>query len=152
MQSKILKFLQRTAQIGNKRMIFCIVLVMGLSSFSTLLAQRMPMDTAAMRKRQEEMFQQMKTDLKLTDVQSDSVAAIQKEFRGKMMAIYSDQSVSQEDRRTQMQPLNDAREKRLKSALGDDLYAKYQTWMQEHRPQRGGGGGGGRMGGGGGQS
>lgn len=147
MQSKIREFLQRTAKIGHKKMMFCIVLIMGLSSFSTLLAQRQPMDTAAMRKRQEEMFQQMKTDLKLTDVQSDSVISIQKEFRGKMMAIYSDQSVSQDDRRAQMQPLNEAREKRLKAALGDDLYAKYQTWMQEHRPQRGG-----RMGGGGGGS
>jgi hypothetical protein len=149
MQSKIREFLQRTAKIGHKKMLCCIILVMGLSSFSTLLAQRQPMDTAAMRKRQEEMLQQMKTDLKLTDVQADSVSSISKEFNAKRQAIFMDQSVSMDDKRAQMQPLNEARDKRLKAALGDDLFAKYQAWMQEHRPQRGGGRMGGGNGGGG---
>jgi len=115
-------------------------MAVSLASLSSLQAQRQPMDTAAMRKRQEEMMQQLKTDLKLTDVQADSVSSIQKEFRGKMQAIFMDQSVSQEDRRAQMAPLSEARNKRLQAALGDDLFKKYQAWMEEHRPQRGGGG------------
>lgn len=111
-----------------------------LVSLSSLQAQRQPMDTAAMRKRQEEMLQQIKTDLKLTDVQADSVASIQKEFRGKMRVIFMDQSLSQEDKRAQMAPLMEARNKRLQTALGDDVFRKVQAWMEEHRPQRGGGG------------
>lgn len=143
MQSKINGFLPGTAPVVRKTMIIGLVIIAGLFSSPSLFAQRQPMDTAAMRKRQEEMFQQLKTDLKLTAVQSDSVSSISKEFNEKRRAIFMDQSVSREDRRAKMQPLNDERDNRLKAALGADLFKKYQDWMQEHRPQRGGGGGGG---------
>ena len=81
----------------------------------------------------------MKTDLKLTDVQSDSLNAIQKEFQPKMREIFMDQSASQDDKRSRMMTLRDARDKRAQAVLGDDLYKKYQDWMQANRPQRGGG-------------
>lgn len=123
-------------------MIACAVIVIALLSGTSTYAQMGGGrgDTAAMRQRQEQMLQQLKTDLKLTDVQSDSVSAIQKEFQAKRRAIFMDQSVSREDRMAQMQPITDAMNKRLQAALGNDLFAKYQTWMQDHRPQRGGGG------------
>ncbi|MHA4807615.1 hypothetical protein ACX0G9_05895 [Flavitalea flava] len=135
-----------------KKLLFCAVLGIALCSSNVLFAQGGERgggggrgDTAAMRKRQEEMLQQVKTDLKLTDTQTDSVSSIQKEFQGKMRAIFIDESVSREDKRAKMEPLNDERNKRLQAALGDDLFKKYQAWVQEHRPQRGGGGGGGRI-------
>jgi len=89
------------------------------------------------------MKQKLKDDLKLTDVQADSVVAIQQEFRPQMRAIFSDQSLSQDEKRAKVQPLNDARDKRIQAVLGDDLFKKYQDWAAANRPQRGGGGGGG---------
>ncbi|HWK05951.1 MAG TPA: hypothetical protein VNS58_20060 [Puia sp.] len=128
----------------RKKMIACAAVVIALLSFSSTYAQRG--DTAAMRQRQEEQMQKMTTDLKLTPVQVDSLKAIQKEFQPKMREIMTDQSASREDKMAKMAPINDERNKRIQAVLGADLYKKYQTWMEENRPQRGGG----RMGGGGG--
>jgi len=93
------------------------------------------------------MMQKMKTDLKLTDVQSDSITAINKDMQSKRRDIFMDQSMSREDKMAKMAPLNEAANKRIQAVLGDDLYKKYQDWMAQNAPQRGGGGGG-RMGGG----
>jgi len=122
-----------------KRMIAPAALVIGLLSFSPTYAQRG--DTAAMRQRQEAMMKKMTDDLKLTPVQVDSLTAIQKEFQPKMRDIFMDQSLSREDKQAKIQPLNDERNKRIQAVLGDDLYKKYQQWMQDNRPMRGGGGG-----------
>ena len=125
-----------------KKLIAPLVLAMGLLSFSSTYAQRG--DTAAMRQRQEAMMKKMQDDLKLTPVQVDSLTAIQKEFQPKMREIFMDQSSSREDKQAKMQPLNEERNKRIQTVLGDDLYKKYQQWMEDNRPQRGMGGGGGR--------
>lgn len=117
-----------------KRMIAPVAFVIGLLSFSSTYAQRG--DTTAMRQRQEAMMKKMTDDLKLTPVQADSLNAIQKEFQPKMRDIFMDQSLSREDRQAKMQPLNDERNKRIQAVLGDDLYKKYQQWMQDNRPQR----------------
>ena len=87
-------------------------------------------------------MQKMKDDLKLTSAQSDSLRAIAADFQPKMREIFMDQSLSQDDRRAKMAPLNEERNKRIKAALGDDMYKKYQDWMEQNAPQRGGGGGG----------
>ena len=91
-------------------------------------------------------MQKMSTDLKLTPVQIDSLNAINKEFQPKMREIFMDQSANQDDRRAKITSLRDARDKRVQAVLGDDLFKKYQDWMQANRPQRGGGGAGGRGG------
>jgi hypothetical protein len=122
-----------------KRMIAPAALIIGLLSFSSTYAQRG--DTAAMRQRQEAMMKKMTDDLKLTPVQVDSLTAIQKEFQPKMRDIFMDQSLSREDKMAKMQPLNDERNKRIQAVLGDDLYKKYQQWMEDNRAQRGMGGG-----------
>lgn len=122
-----------------KKMIAPLALAIGLLSFSSTYAQRG--DTAAMRQRQEAMMKKMQDDLKLTPVQVDSLTAIQKEFQPRMREIFMDQSLSREDRMAKMQPLNDERNKRIQGVLGDDLYKKYQQWMEDNRPQRGMGGG-----------
>ncbi len=122
-----------------KRMIAPVAMIIGLLSFSSTYAQRG--DTASMRQRQEAMMKKMQEDLKLTPVQVDSLSAIQKEFQPKMREIYMDQSMSREDKMAKMQPLNEERNKRIQAVLGDDLYKKYQQWMEDNRPQRGMGGG-----------
>jgi|SRR5882762_9983337 len=121
----------------SKKMFACAALVVALFAFSSAAhAQRG--DTAAMRQRQEAMMQKMKDDLKLTPVQVDSLKAISADFQPKMREIFMDQSLSQDDRRAKMGPLNEERNKRIKAALGDDMFKKYQDWMQQNRPQRGG--------------
>lgn len=97
------------------------------------------MDTAAMRQRVEARVQKAKDDLKLTQVQADSLKAIQMDQSAKMRDIFMDQSASMEDRRAKMQPLREAANKRIEAALGADLYKKYQDWEAANRPQRGGG-------------
>jgi hypothetical protein len=121
----------------TKKMIAGVAMLAASFSFSSAYSQ-MGGDTAAMRQRQEQMLQKVKTDLKLTDAQSDSLAAIQKDFNPQMRDIFMDQNASQDDRRAKLGALRDARNKRIQAALGDDLYKKYQDWMQANRPQRGG--------------
>lgn len=115
-------------------MIAPVALLIGILSFSSTYAQRG--DTAAMRQRQEAMMKKMKEDLKLTPVQVDSLTAIQKDIQPKMREIFMDQSMSREDKMAKMQPLNEERNKRIQAVLGDDLYKKYQQWMEDNRPQR----------------
>lgn len=130
-----------------KRMITCATFALAAFSFSTADAQGGGMrgDTAAQRQMMEARLAKIKTDLNLTDVQSDSVKTIWAEYSGKMRAIFMDpanQGMSREDRMAKIQPLRDEENTRLQNALGSDLYKKYQDWMQANRPQRGGGGGG----------
>ena len=104
------------------------------------------MDTAAQRQRMEARLQKMKSDLNLTQVQTDSMRAITTEFSQKRRDIFMDpsnQGLSREDRMAKMQPLMDAQNARIQAVLGPDLFKKYQDWEQQNRPQRGGGGGGG---------
>jgi adenine-specific DNA methylase len=122
----------------SKKMIACTAIVVALFSFSSVSAQMR--DTAAMRQRQEQMMQKMTTDLNLTSVQVDSLHAIQKDFEPQMREIRMDQSMSREDKMAKMAPIREEQNKRIQAAWGNDLYKKYQDWMQANRPQRGGGG------------
>ena len=121
-------------------MIACLAIVLAVFSVSSVYAQQG--DRAA---RAAEMKQKLKDDLKLTDVQADSVSAIQQEFMPQRREIFMDQSLSRDDKKTKLDAINDQANKRLQAALGDDLFKKYQDWMQKNRPQRGGRGGGGNQ-------
>lgn len=118
-----------------KKIIACIAVVFAVFSVSSLhaQAQQTPEDRAA---RMAAMKQKMKDDLKLTDVQADSVSAIQGEFMPKRREIFTDQSISQEDKKTKITALNDQADKRIHTVLGDDLFKKYQEWWEKNRPQR----------------
>jgi hypothetical protein len=128
----------------SKKMIACSVLVIALFSVSSsAFAQgggRGMMDTAAMRQRTEARIAKAKTDLNLTQVQTDSLKAITMEFGAKRRDMFMDpanQGMSREDRMAKMQPLMDAQNARLQAAFGADLFKKYQDWEQQNRPQRG---------------
>lgn len=121
-----------------KRIIACAAFLIAVSAFSAVYAQQgQGMDRA---ERQAAMKQKLKDDLKLTDVQADSISAIQQEFRPQMRTIMMDQTMSQDDKKAKLQPINDAADKRIQAVLGDDLFKKYQEWRMANRPQRGGGG------------
>jgi hypothetical protein len=133
----------------SKKMIVCATLVLALFSYSSTFAQGGGggmRDTAAMRQAMEARFAKMKTDLNLTQVQADSLKAINMDLmtkRREMMQDPASQGMSREDRMAKMQPVMDATNARIQAVLGADLYKKYQDWQQANRPQRGGGGGGG---------
>lgn len=126
----------------SKKLFACAAIVIALVTANNAKAQGMRGggDTAAMRQRQEQMIRKLTDDLKLTPIQADSIKAIQKDLNGKRREIFMDQSMSREDKMAKMQPLNDESNKRVKAVLGDDLFKKYQDWMEANRPQRGGGG------------
>lgn len=119
-----------------KKGIISFVIAIAVLSVSTVHAQQ---DPAA---RQAAMKQKLKDDLKLTDVQADSVSAIQQEFRPQMREIFMDQSMSREDKQAKLQTIQAQADKRIQAVLGDDLFKKYQEWREQNRPQRGRGGGG----------
>ena len=121
-----------------KKIMMSIALVVAVFSVSAVYAQQQ--DPAA---RAAAMKQKLKDDLKLTDVQADSVVAIQTEFHPKMREIFMDQSMSQDDKKAKLAPINEQQNKRIQAVLGDDLFKQYQEWWQKNRPQRQGGGGGG---------
>jgi hypothetical protein len=121
-----------------KRIIACVAIVLAVSVVSTVFAQQGQPDPSRMAA----MKQKMKDDLKLTDVQADSVSAINQEFRPQMRTIMMDQTLSQDDKKAKLQPITDAADKRIQAVLGDDLFKKYKDWRTANRPQRGGGGGG----------
>ena|ERR1700683_388123 len=133
----------------SKRMIACATLIIALFTASSAFAQDgggMRGDTAAMRQAREARFAKMKADLNLTQVQADSLKAINMDLMTKRRAMMQDpanQGLSREDRMAKMQPVMDATNARIQAVLGADLYKKYQDWQQANPPQRMGGGGGG---------
>jgi predicted nucleic acid-binding Zn ribbon protein len=123
-----------------KKIMMSIAFVVAVFSVSAVHAQQQ--DPAA---RAAAMKQKLKDELKLSDVQADSVVAIQAEFRPKMREIFMDQSMSQDDKRAKLAPISEQQNKRIQAVLGDDLFKKYQDWWQKNRPQRQGGGAGGNQ-------
>lgn len=120
-----------------KKRLTGIALIVAILGVTQLYAQdRQGGDPAA---RKAAMIQRLKDELKLTDVQADSVATISQEFQPKMREIFMDQSLSQEDRKAKLDPIIDARNKRIQANLGDDLFKKYLEWQEKMRQQRGGG-------------
>lgn len=100
-------------------------------------------DTAAMRQMMEARLAKMKTDLNLTQVQTDSIRAISMEFMAKRRELRNDpanQGMSREDFMEKMKPMMDAQNARIQAVLGPDLFKKYQDWQEANRPQRMGGG------------
>ena len=94
---------------------------------------------------QERMRQMYKDSLQLTDVQIDSVTAVQQDLRPQMRAIFQDQSMSQDDKAAKLKALNDQAAARESKFLSADQLAKLQA-MQERmrarmRNRQGGGGG-----------
>jgi hypothetical protein len=130
----------------SKKMIACSALFIALFTVSTSgFAQGggRGMDTAAMRQRMEAHIAKAKTDLSLTQVQTDSLKAISMDLSQQRRNIFMDpanQGMSREDRMAKMQPAMDAANARIKAVFGADLFKKYQDWEEQNRPQRGGGG------------
>ncbi len=92
-------------------------------------------------KRMAQMKQRLKDEVKLTDVQIDSVMAINQAYQPKQREIRMDQSMSDTDKQTKMKAMNDERAKRIEAAIGKEASAKVQEFNAK---QKGAGGGGNR--------
>ncbi|HXB29627.1 MAG TPA: hypothetical protein VNW49_07400 [Puia sp.] len=89
--------------------------------------------------RQAQMKQKLITDLKMTDVQADSVVAISMSYMPQRRAIYQDQSLSQDDKQAKLKEISDQADKRIQPILGDPLFKQYQDWRTKNMQQMRGG-------------
>ncbi len=115
-----------------------VLLAICIAAITSACAQGGGFDPAAMKERQTKMLKE--SDLKLTDIQIDSVVAVQGEFMQQRRGL---RDLAPEDRQTKMKELNEAMAKRLTSALKDEALAKkviaYQQEQQAKMRQQGGG-------------
>jgi hypothetical protein len=85
--------------------------------------------------RQAQMKQKLMTDLKMTDVQADSVVSISMSYSPQRRAIFQDQSLSQDDKQAKMKVITDQADKRIQPILGDSLFKQYQDWRMKNMQQ-----------------
>lgn len=85
--------------------------------------------------RAAQMKQRLITELKMTDVQADSVVAINMSYRPQMRNIFQDQSLSQDEKKAKMKAITDQADKRIQPVLGDSLFKQYQEWRMKNMQQ-----------------
>jgi len=85
--------------------------------------------------RAAQMKQKLITELKMTDVQADSVVAINSSYRPQMREIFQDQTLSQDEKKAKMKAITDQADKRIQPVLGDPLFKQYQDWRAKNVQQ-----------------
>jgi hypothetical protein len=131
--------------------------VLGLMSVCVLMVSAQNQERGQRGLNEEDRakrYEELKKNLKLTDVQVDSLKAIDAEFLAKMRGQRGRQQnqsdADREKRREEMRKMNEKRTERIKAVLTEEQYKKYTEDVQVRR-QRGGegrpGGGQGRSGG-----
>jgi hypothetical protein len=89
--------------------------------------------------RQAQMKQKLMTDLKMTDVQADSVVSITSSYMPQRREIYQDQTMSMDDKKAKMKAITDEADKRIQPVLGDPLFKQYQDWRMKNMQMMKGG-------------
>ena len=107
-----------------------LVMLALFTSADSFAQQRDPAARAA------EMKQKLISDLKLTDVQADSVVSINQAFAPQRREIFQDQSLSQDDKKTKMKGITAQADKRIQAVLGDNLFKQYQDWRMKNMQRR----------------
>jgi Spy/CpxP family protein refolding chaperone len=94
--------------------------------------------------RQEHQLQSLTKKLNLTPDQVTQVKAIEDDSQQQMMALRSDSSVADQDRRTKMMDIRKSSQDKIRAVLTDEqkpkfdaLMAQRQQHMQEHRAEQG---------------
>ncbi len=75
----------------------------------------------------------MKKDLNLSDDQSKRIKDIKNSYKGKMTALKTDNSLSKEQRKTQMSDLKKSEEADVKGVLTADQYTKFTEMKKQRR-------------------
>ena len=119
-----------------KKVFVLLAVALAIISTTTMAQGGGNFDPAAMKERQLKMLKE--SDLKLTDVQADSVVAVQVDLMQQKKGM---RDLAPEDRKAKMKEINDAMEKRLALALKDETLAKkviaYQKVQQKKMRQQG---------------
>ena len=114
-----------------------VLLTIVIAGITSVQAQGGGFDPAAMKERQVKMLKE--SELKLTDVQIDSVVSVQAEFMQQRRGL---RDLTSEDRQAKMKEMNEAMAKRMATALKDEALARkviaYQQEQQKMRQQGGG--------------
>jgi hypothetical protein len=109
------------------------IILMGLFFSTNSFAQS---DQAT---RQAEMKQKLMTDLKMTQVQADSVVSINSSYMPQRREVFQDQSLTQDQKMAKMKEITAEADKRIQPILGDSLYKQYQDWRMKNMQQMRGG-------------
>ncbi len=87
----------------------------------------------------EQRMERMTEELKLTDEQKPKVKAVLEDSQKKQQELFSDSSVSREDRREKMRGIRDNEDKKLKEILTADQNSKLEKMREEMRASGKGG-------------
>ena len=85
---------------------------------------------------QEMMKERLKTDLKLTDVQIDTVFNVQRDFQMKSRDVRLSNNLSEADKAVKMKQLDEERKTKLKTTLNDDQFKKLEEFYENMRKMR----------------
>ncbi|MGI8952484.1 MAG: hypothetical protein ACR2FN_12980 [Chitinophagaceae bacterium] len=111
-----------------KKIIFYLVIALSLGSASSVLAQN--------ENQQSKMKQMLKDSLQLSDAMADSVISIHTQFQPQQKQIFTDQTLSAEQKKTKMNDLRTQIEARYKSAgLSDTQITQLEAMMRKMREQ-----------------
>ena len=84
----------------------------------------------------EMMKQKLKDDLKFTDVQIDSVLAVQMDYQAKSRQVRMDNSMGDDQKKAAMEKFAAERHARLKNTLSDEEIKKLDAVYEEMRKAR----------------
>ena len=82
-----------------------------------------------------QMKQKLMSELKMTEMQADSVVAINMSYKPQMRDIFQDQSLSQDEKKSRMKAVTEQADKRIQPILGDSLFRQYQDWRMKNMQQ-----------------
>ncbi len=91
-----------------------------------------------MRMDPDQQLQHMTWQLDLSADQQSQIKPILVERQQKMQALFQDQSVAREDRRTKMQSIRQDSQSRIEAVLNDQQKQKFEAMQERRRRGRGG--------------
>src|ERR1700735_5555536 len=91
----------------------------------------------------DEQLKHMTKQLDLSADQENQIRPILQDRQQKMQALFQDQSLSREDRRTKMMAIRQDSEGKITAVLNDQQKQKYQAMQERMQDRRGGPGQGG---------
>ncbi len=95
-----------------------------------------PQDRPGGGRMNEMMKQRLKDEIKLTDVQIDSVMAIQGDMQVKNRQIRMDESMNEDQKKTKMDVNMAERKARLKNSLSEEQITNLDAMYEEMRKMR----------------
>lgn len=114
-----------------------LLVMVCLLTISTIAVQAQAQQERPGSGRMNEMMKQrLKDELKLTDVQIDSVLAIQGDMQMKNRALRQDENMSEDQKKAKMDANIAERKARLKSNLSEEQIAKLDAMYEEMRKAR----------------